>query len=459
MGTQHNKTNIVMSFLRTALLAFVVLGTAVALSPVNVHKWNYNGKQHSASLYANEPTICDTVQQYSGYFQIDTSDKKYFYWFFESHQSPSTDPLVMWLTGGPGCSSVLALFTENGPCHVNAEGDNTTANPYSWNTMANLLYVDQPPGTGFSEGTYDHDEAGVAEDMYNFLQAFYAAFPKYNTTFYIFGESYAGHYVPAISHRVYLGNVNHNGPNIPLTGLGIGNGLTDPEVQYQYYAQMAYNSTSAPAVISASTYKSMTNAIPSCISAIKKCQTGSSTSCDIAYTLCNMAEVNPVTATGVNPYDLRVPCSYGNLCYNFTNIDAYLNRADVQAELGVSKQWESCNMDVNKLFEGDWMKNFQTQIPDLLGANIRVLIYAGDQDFICNWLGNKAWTLALDWAGSTAFNAASDAGWTVGSREAGKIRAAQGFTFLQVYGGGHMVPMDQPEAALAMLDGFLKNSL
>ena len=56
----------------------------------------------------------------------------------------------------------------------------------------------QPPGTGFSKGSYDHDEEGVAEDMYQFLQTFFSHFPKYNTTFFVFGESYAGHFVPAI---------------------------------------------------------------------------------------------------------------------------------------------------------------------------------------------------------------------------------------------------------------------
>ena len=72
---------------------------------------------------------------------------------FESRRTPSTDPILLWLTGGPECSSELALFTENGPCKVNSEGTDTTNNPYSWNTQANLLYIDQPPGTGFSTGS------------------------------------------------------------------------------------------------------------------------------------------------------------------------------------------------------------------------------------------------------------------------------------------------------------------
>jgi len=59
------------------------------------------------------------------------------------------------------------------------------------------------------------------------------------------------------------------------------------------------------------------------------------------------------------------------------------------------------------------MKNYQTMLPDLLSNGIRVLVYAGDVDFICNWLGNKKWTLALDWEHKADFNAAEDAAWSV----------------------------------------------
>ena len=101
--------------------------------------------------------------------------------FFESRNNPATDPLVLWMTGGPGCSSEVALFGENGPCSVGPLGEDTHINPYSWNSNASLLYIDQPSGTGFSyplSGT-DAGEAGVARDMYDFLQQFFKAHDKY----------------------------------------------------------------------------------------------------------------------------------------------------------------------------------------------------------------------------------------------------------------------------------------
>jgi carboxypeptidase C (cathepsin A) len=125
---------------------------------------------------------------------------KYFFWLFESQNEPANDPLIVWFSGGPGCSSNLALFAENGPCKVNKEGTDTTPNPYSWHKKANVMWIDQPSGVGFSTGIGTRNEAGVAANMYTFFTIFYKEFPQYlNTPLYLFGESYAGHYVPAIS--------------------------------------------------------------------------------------------------------------------------------------------------------------------------------------------------------------------------------------------------------------------
>ena len=421
-------------------------------------------------LPANNPTICDpTVKQYSGLFEIDpATQKKYFYWAFESRSKPATDPLVLWMTGGPGCSSEVALFSENGPCKVDAAGDNTFRNNFSWNANANLIYIDQPAGVGFSTASiygYDSNEAGVAIDMYAFLQAFFADHPEWlNNEFYITGESYGGHYVPAVAHAVYVGNKNASAIRINLKGVGIGNGLVDPQVQYGYYAQLAYNwsiqKTGKP-VVSLASYQSMTSAIPGCLAAITKCNVENNTlDCIAAQELCNLSEMIPYQLTGQNPYDIRIPCAVPPLCYDMSNIGKYLNTQSVQAALGVKGTWQSCNQAINIMFAlgGDWMRNFQTDLPDLLASGVRVLVYAGDCDFICNWLGNKAWTLAMAWPGQAAFNAAADTPYMQNGKEVGKVRTAQGFTFLQVYDAGHMVPLDQPAVALGMLNQFIQQN-
>ena len=105
------------------------------------------------------------------------------------------------------------------------------------------------------------------------------------------------------------------------------------------------------------------------------------------------------------------------------------------------------------------MKDFQTKLPAQLASGIKVLIYAGDQDYICNWLGNQAWTRALDWPHKAEFNAASVTNWTVAGTPAGTIQASHNFTFLRVYDAGHMVPRDQPAHALAMVNEFMSGAL
>ena len=139
----------------------------------------------------------------------------------------------------------MALLSENGPCTVNADGASTTPNEFSWNTNANVLWLDQPAGVGFSYGsTNDKDEEMIAEDAYFFFQSFLQSHPEYmQNEVFIVGESYGGHYAPAVSHRIMQGNneAKEGTVKINLAGLGVGNGLTSPRIQYEYYPQMAYN--------------------------------------------------------------------------------------------------------------------------------------------------------------------------------------------------------------------------
>lgn len=418
--------------------------------------------------------LCDSsVKSLSGYFSVSEElTKNYFYWFFESRASPSTDPLVIWLTGGPGCSSQLALLTENGPCSVNEDGMTTKNNPYAWNSNANVIWVDQPAGVGFSYGAkVDHNETAVGEDMYHFVQAFLAAHPEYSKQeLFVFGESYGGHYAPAVANRIYRGNKNKEGPYVNLAGVGVGNGLTDPVIQYQYYPQMANNNTYGVKAVSEETYAKMVKHLPTCKLLGEACQL-SVDACEGAYTFCNLFETTPYYNTGLNPYDIRAPCGDNSLCYNFTSVETFLNLPSTRAALHVSdevEKWESCNNAINVMFMNDWMRNYQTDLIPMLENGIRVLIYAGDVDFICNWMGNKAWTLELPWSGKSAFNAAADHAWHYTdsanadvdggvARTAAAKHGKGSLTFLQVYAAGHMVPMDQPQAALALLNSFLQN--
>ena len=332
------------------------------------------------------------------------------------------------------------------------------------------MWVDQPPGTGFSKGKDVTTELEISQDMWAFLQNFINTYPKYfNNGFYIIGESYGGHYVPNVMNYIWKENNAGSGIFIPIKGFGIGNGLTDPYIQFAYYAQMAYNSSTAinspyPGIpISRTLYNTMTSRISKCQSEILKCnQDNNSNECDNAYNICMTDEVEPVTATGVNPYNLDIKCQIPGLCYNFSAETIYLNNNTVQKQIGVNMKWESCNTLVNIRLESDWMKDYQQLITQPIQTNIRGLIYAGDLDFICNWLGNQAWSLALPWNGQLQFNNTQPTNWTVNNQIFGTIRQAKNlhnFTFVRIFQAGHMVPMDQPQAAAALINAFITDTL
>ena len=258
------------------------------------------------------------------------------------------------------------------------------------------------------------------------------------------------------------------GKNIPLKGFGIGNGLTDPYIQFEYYAHMAYDSETAKnspysgIPISKTVYDRMTNAIPQCQKEIEACnEKGDSSDCDNAYSYCLSQEVSPVENTGVNPYNLDIKCQVPGLCYDFSAETTWLNNATVQKQLGVDMKWESCNTGVNIRLEADWMKDYQQNVTNLINGNIRGLIYAGDLDFICNYLGNQAWAYQLPWKNQASFQAATVKNWVVDGKNAGLIRqdSTKTFTFLQVFQAGHMVPMDQPFNALNMVNQFINDTL
>lgn len=110
--------------------------------------------------------------------------------FFEARNNSNTAPLATWFNGGPGCTSMMGLFEENGPCHfVNGESK-PSLNEHSWNNEVNMLYIDQPIGVGFSYGNSDVSSTETAAPyVWKFLQAFYAQFPQYeNRDFGIFTE-------------------------------------------------------------------------------------------------------------------------------------------------------------------------------------------------------------------------------------------------------------------------------
>nr|GMD35351.1 serine carboxypeptidase-like [Ipomoea batatas] len=158
-------------------------------------------------------------------------------------------------------------------------------------------------------------------------------------------------------------------------------------------------------------------------------------------------------------YDIRKQCE-GSLCYDFSNMETLLNEKSVKEALGVGDiEFVSCSTTVYQAMLVDWMRNLEVGIPALLEDGIQMLIYAGEYDLICNWLGNSRWVQSMEWSGQDDFVASSEVPFEVDGSEAGLLKSYGPLSFLKVHDAGHMVPMDQPKAALEMLQRWTAGTL
>ena len=229
------KTLSVLSVVSTAVSQFV---------PAPTDLLNATGYAGVPVRYKQVPTgICEldpNVKSYTGYADV-SENEHIFFWFFEArNMDPSEAPLTVWINGGPGSSSMIGLFQENGPCGIDIDG-NVYNNPYSWSNVSNMLYIDNPAQVGFSYsipisgyvdpntdyivtlnstscpdyavnfgtcGTYSYPNetltanstAAAAPNFWKTLQGFMGVFPQYSRNgFHFTTESYGGHYGPVFN--------------------------------------------------------------------------------------------------------------------------------------------------------------------------------------------------------------------------------------------------------------------
>ncbi|KAL8241453.1 hypothetical protein R6Q59_014807 [Mikania micrantha] len=392
----------------------------------------------------------------AGYVQINhTIGARMLYYFFQSRNSKD-DPVVIWLTGGPGCSSAIALFNENGPFHL-TKNSSLIWNDYGWDKVSNIIYIEQPIGTGFSYSSSKkdvrNDEKGFSDDLYDFLQGFFKLHPEYvKNDLYITGESYGGHYIPAFAARINKGNKKKDGIRINLKGFAIGNGFTEPGIQFKADIDFALRNK----LINYQDYIRINKMGPVCENATAKCGTNGKKSCLDALVICRQILDEILNIKPICAYDIR-----RQTCYDMSSFEELLNRASVKKALGVPQgvNFIPCSRLVYHAMMKDIMRNLEVGIPQLLEDGIKMLIYAGEYDFICNWLGNYRWVKGMKWSGQREFEASWVIQFEVDGKEAGLLKKYGPLTFLEVHDAGHMVPMDQPKVSLQMLKMWMDGKL
>jgi cathepsin A (carboxypeptidase C) len=480
-------------------------GGFISAAKKQIHKWEDAGKEFvkqnglvyefvshpefsNYKLRLTEPKLCDAgVKQYSGYLDI-AEDKHLFFWFFEARFRPDEAPLVLWLNGGPGCSSSTGLLFELGPCNIADGGRSTTRNQHSWNTHANMIFLDQPVNVGYSyadDGTTVNNSPVAGQDVYAFLELFLNRFSKYShLPFHIAAESYGGIYAPNIASVIHKENQalslapNPRIKKINLASVILANGLTNPYIQYGSIADYAcegpfpvYPDPDGPQCTALRTKE------PTCQRLVQACYNfNSKLACVPAQLYCNSQLFGPLSQLGLNLYDVRKKCDKqkdkdGPLCYQQMGwIETWMNNPENKAALGVdpSRDFESCNMEVNQAFtfQGDGAHNSALLLPDLVNDGVRLLVYAGNADMMCNYIGNERWVEALESKFQDEFAAAESTSWVTRKQHkvAGTVRTAGGngftagnVTFVTVFDAGHMVPFDQPEAALDLITRWIYN--
>lgn len=444
-------------------------------------------------------------KHYAGYVTIDDEDnppsKNLYYYFVVSEKNPSVDPVVLWLNGGPGCSSFDGFVYEHGPFNFDAEKQEgglptLQLNPHSWSKVSNIIYLDSPAGVGFSysanTSTYETGDLQTAFDTHLFLLKWFEQFPEFvGNEFYIAGESYAGVYVPTLASDVDKGIKSGVKPVINFKGYMVGNGVCDHSFDGNALVPFAHGM----GLISDNMYKS----------AEVKCKGNydNYTSNDCGLALSKIDE----TLHGLNIYDILEPCyhnsnassqlpeSFKQLgmsndkslsvrkrmfgrawpyrapvkegliplwpqlmenvrvpCIDDRVATVWLNNEKVRNAIQAdpeSGEWSLCTSNLRYYHNAGSMISYHK---NLTASGYRVLIYSGDHDMCVPFTGTQAWTESLGYKIVDEWRP-----WTSNGQVAGYIQGyANDFTFLTIKGAGHTVPEYKPKESLDFYSRWLQ---
>ncbi|KAJ3102809.1 Cell death protease [Phlyctochytrium planicorne] len=430
---------------------------------------------------------------------------------------PSTHPkpnrkLIIWLNGGPGCSSMDGLFMEHGPFRVldptDTEeetldqfdiGDNEkekemprlVVNPYSWHRHTTMVFLDQPVGTGYS---LEGEENKVADlTMDKIVEGFVGAldglmkvwpeFRKYDL--YLSGESFAGVYVPHFASMLIKRGDADVTKRYRLKGLAIGNGALDPLRQYTSYTDFALKHN----IINSTIADQQRPLERECTEQLLQKERMRIPTC--FQILINIMKSTKDSGMCVNRYDVRLrdkddqgECGLTEWPPGVKGMARYLSRADVRKALHADKgrkkkggwDWRECNHAIGKALQGDEAVPSYRLFPELL-ERVRITLFNGDMDLSCNVIGIQRMIDNLEWGGSKGMNTAPFQTWTINAppplninittptiptvpalkpssnpRTIGTIQSRSNLTHVVLKGASHMASVDSPDAVLMVLE-------
>ncbi|XP_016163895.1 serine carboxypeptidase-like 17 isoform X2 [Arachis ipaensis] len=401
----------------------------------------------------------------------EEQDGEVFYYFIHSENNPKEDPLLLWLTGGPGCSAFSGLVFEVGPLSfINEEYNGSLPNlvlkPQSWTKVSSVIFVDLPVGAGFSyaktERAVHQSTRKVVQDAHQFLRKWLVDHPEFlSNEVYIAGDSVSGLPIPAIVEEISNGNEGGVQPHINLQGYLLGNPFTTfTEDNYavafnhgmglisdELYESLNRNCKgefinvnpgNKACVRDMESYKETISGIyvchilePNCEFALRKAWRRRS------LTLTDQLHKFPILA--VPPLSCRSHAYL--LCTYWANFEEVRKALNVRK--GSIGKWQRCNYDI--LYKHD-IRNSVQYHENLSSKGYRSLIYSGDHDMIVPFLATQAWIRSLNYTIVDEWRQ-----WYVNGQVAGYTRTySNRMTFATVKGGGHTATEYKPEECLGM---------
>ncbi|GMY35362.1 serine carboxypeptidase-like 17 [Fagus crenata] len=387
----------------------------------------------------------------TGYVGVgDSNQSQLFYYFVESQRSPSEDPVLLWLTGGPGCSVLSAFFYESGPLAFSYTDYNGSLpslhyNPYTWTQGLNIIYVDAPVGTGFSYSTtqegYYIDDYESASQIYQFLKEWLLQHPQYlENILYIGGDSYSGIPLPMIVQEIFNGNLNRTAQPY----LNLRSALESCNADF-----VSVDESNVECVTDLQTIDTLLLQINLMQVLEPNCQTATPRSSK-EYLQRRYLEENFDESTLLS----KTP-AYWCREYNYVLSGVWANDKTVRAALNIRNGtigvWKRCNSSIA------YTKTVTSSVEyhkNLSNTNLRALIYSGDHDLSVTHIGTQNWIRYLNLTISEVWRA-----WYVDGQVAGYTEKFSNsdftLTYATVKGAGHVAPEYKAKECYDMMDRWL----
>lgn len=476
---------------------FLILTSLFSFMATVLSVQNFRGTQYTTDALNDQVTelpgltVPTLFSQFSGYLNLPDTKKQIHYWFVESESNPDTDPLVFWTNGGPGCSGLIGFLTEQGPFRPTKEGSLET-NPWRWNMISNMVFLEQPVGVGFSysdnKDDYKIGDSQAAKDNLQTILKFLERFPRFaNSPLFITSESYGGHYMPTLASEIVNYNKDNNNA-LNFKGFAVGNPYTDyysgvgAEMETYWGKQLlpkpSWDKYVASGCLDAKTQLNNSACSTYILDFMKK--VGNLNPYALDYPVCVSAQQVWTTSMISETIKRTNPDLHEGFISVFNSVPLkdeyepcednyaadYLNDESVKKALHVKTDivWEECSRTVKYEYI-DKMLPMEHYYNELLNSvsdkNLRILVYSGDDDSVCGTIGTQKWLWDLGFPvkKNEYWNV-----WEIDGQTAGYITQFETpfskdprLTFATVHFAGHEVPTYKPKEAFYLYKAYLNN--